>query len=118
REKERAILLDLELRALPEEPIDLAEAERAATDARAAWTAAVDAAGRAHGLADRLTGLTDSATAAHEQSAAVAAEHEVIQGLADTLSGRGANTHRMTLETFVRAAELEEIVDAANLRLH
>ncbi|MGB4136393.1 MAG: SbcC/MukB-like Walker B domain-containing protein, partial [Microbacterium sp.] len=35
-----------------------------------------------------------------------------------TFAGRGANTHRMSLETFVLAAELEEIVTAANLRLH
>jgi len=37
--------------------------------------------------------------------------------LADTLAGRAPNTMRMTLETFVLAAELEEIVAAANLRL-
>ena len=37
--------------------------------------------------------------------------------LANTVAGRAPNTHRMTLESFVLAAELEEIVGAANLRL-
>jgi len=37
--------------------------------------------------------------------------------LADTVAGRAPNTRKMDLETFVLAAELEEIVAAANLRL-
>ena len=41
----------------------------------------------------------------------------MIARLANTVAGRAPNTHRMTLETFVLAAELEEIVGAANLRL-
>jgi exonuclease SbcC len=41
----------------------------------------------------------------------------VLRGLADTIAGRAGNTHKMTLETFVLAAELGEIVDAANRRL-
>ena len=118
RGKERAILLDLELRTLPEEPIDLGPAEQAAAEARARWTGAVDAAARAAGTAERLSELIASATAEHAAVADAAAEFEVLRGLADTIAGRGANTGRMTLETFVLAAELEEIVDAANRRLH
>ncbi|MBP3977474.1 AAA family ATPase [Microbacterium sp. BLY] len=118
REKERALLFDLELRTLPEEPIDLAPAERAALDARAAWSSAVDAATRASGDAVRLAGLIDAAKDEHARTAEDAAAFEVLQDLADTIAGRGANTHKMTLETFVLAAELEEIVDAANRRLH
>ena len=41
----------------------------------------------------------------------------MIARLANTVAGRAPNTHRMTLESFVLAAELEEIVEAANLRL-
>ena len=118
REKERAILLDLELRTLPEDPIDLTSAEQTASSARAAWTSAVDEAARATGTAERLAGLIDSAAAEHARTADDAAEFEVLQNLADTIAGRGANTRKMTLETFVLAAELEEIVDAANRRLH
>ncbi|GAB3600045.1 AAA family ATPase [Microbacterium tumbae] len=117
REKEREILFELELRTLPEESIDLAPVEQASRVARSAWQAVVDAAARAEGLVERLAGLIDSAAQAHERSAAEAAEHEVLRSLADTIAGRGANTHKMTLETFVLAAELEEIVAAANRRL-
>ncbi|MGW8481966.1 AAA family ATPase [Microbacterium sp. NPDC055903] len=117
REKEREILFELELRTLPEEPIELDEAERASATARQAWRSAVDVAVRASGAVEQLAGLIEDATREHEGSAAQAAEHEVLRGLADTLSGRGENTRKMTLETFVLAAELEEIVSAANRRL-
>jgi exonuclease SbcC len=117
REKERAILLDLELRTLPEEPIDLQAAEQESLSARQRWTAAVDAAGRAAGVAEQITAIIESAASEHARTAAEAEDYEVLRGLADAIAGRGANTRKMTLETFVLAAELEEIVDAANRRL-
>ena len=118
REKERATLFDLELRTLPEEPIDIAPADEAATTARAAWMHSVDEASRALGTVERLEDLIASATSEHAKTADDAAEFEVLQGLADAIAGRGANTRKMTLETFVLAAELEEIVEAANRRLY
>jgi len=117
RTKERAILLDLELRTLPDEPIDLAPHESAESAARTAWTAAVDAASRADATSAQLGALLETAMAEHSRGAAAAADHEVLQQLADVVAGRGANAYRMNLETFVLAAELEEIVAAANLRL-
>ncbi|MDQ4215556.1 SMC family ATPase [Microbacterium capsulatum] len=117
REKERAILLELELRTLPEEPIDLAPHEQASVEARAGWMRAVDGANRAAQTAQALGGLIAAAETEHAASAEDQAEFEVLRGLADTLAGRGANTHKMNLETFVLAAELEEIVTAANVRL-
>lgn len=117
REKERSTLLELELRTLPEEPIDLVPAESAAAEARALWTSTVDAAGRAESTARQLGGLIESAASELARSAEQQAEHEVLRGLADTIAGRAGNTHKMTLETFVLAAELEEIVEAANRRL-
>jgi len=117
RTKERAILLDLELRTLPDEPIDLAPHEAAEADTRAAWSTAVDEASRAGVMAAQLGSLLESAADEHARGAAAAAEHETLQQLSDTVAGRGANTYRMNLETFVLAAELEEIVAAANLRL-
>lgn len=118
REKEREILFDLELKTLPEEPIDTAAAERVSSEARALWSAAVDAATVAAGDAARLSGLLAAAGDEHARTAEDAAEFEVLKNLADTIAGRGANTRKMTLETFVLAAELEEIVEAANRRLH
>jgi len=115
--KERALLLDLELRTLPEEPIDLAPAEDAATRARNAWLAAVDADTRAQSVRGGLGATVEAAASEHAASAADAEEFEVIRGIADALAGRSGNTRKMALETFVLAAELEEIVGAANLRL-
>ncbi len=117
REKVRATLLELELRTLPEERIDLGPVEQAAAEARATWKTAVDTAGRAGNTVERLADLIRSAEAEHVASAEQSADHEVLQGLADTVAGRAGNTHRMPLETFVLAAELEEIVVAANRRL-
>ena len=117
RAKERATLLELELRTLPEDAIDLAPVERSADEARAAWKMAVDSANRAQSTAEQLGRLIDSAATEHARSADQQADYEVLRGLADTISGRAGNTHKMTLETFVLAAELEEIVEAANRRL-
>jgi len=117
REKERATLLELELRTLPEDRIDLDPVEQTAAQARTTWKMAVDAAGRAEGTVERLDGLIQSAASEHAASAEQSADHEVLKNLADTIAGRAGNTHRMPLETFVLAAELEEIVVAANRRL-
>ncbi|MCI1017286.1 SMC family ATPase [Microbacterium sp. C5A9] len=117
REKERAILLDLELRTLPEDPIDLEPVEQESRSARLRWTTAVDEAGRAAGVAEQLSAIIDAAASEHARTADEVADFEILRGLADTVAGRGANTRKMTLETFVLAAELEEIVDAANRRL-
>src|SRR5690606_18143628 len=100
-----------------EEPIDLTPVELAAAAARSTWKAALDAAARAETTTRQLAGLIESAATEHERSAEQQTEHEVLRGLADTIAGRAGNTHKMTLETFVLAAELEEIVEAANRRL-
>ncbi|WP_102194146.1 AAA family ATPase [Microbacterium aurantiacum] len=118
REKEKGVLLPLEMRALPEDRIDIAPAEEAAAAARSRWISAMEAAERAGATVERLKDLIESAAAEHAASAGQAADHEILQNLADTLAGRGANTRKMTLETFVLAAELEEIVRAANQRLN
>ncbi|HWU30226.1 MAG TPA: SbcC/MukB-like Walker B domain-containing protein, partial [Microbacterium sp.] len=64
-----------------------------------------------------LTATVDAAASEHAATAADARDFEILRSLADTLAGRSGNTRRMNLETFVLAAELEEIVAAANLRL-
>ncbi|MGQ7311011.1 AAA family ATPase [Microbacterium arabinogalactanolyticum] len=115
--KERALLLDLEMRMLPDELIDLEPAQDAAAAARTSWTSAVDADSRARGVQAALTATVDAAASEHTASAADARDFEILRSLADTLAGRSGNTRRMNLETFVLAAELEEIVAAANLRL-
>ncbi|MGX1696458.1 AAA family ATPase [Microbacterium keratanolyticum] len=117
REKEREILLQLELRILPEEPIDLTAEETAAADARTAWMQAVTAAQQAALRVEQLHETTESAAREYALSATQTAQHEVLSALAATIKGTG-NQRKMDLETFVLAAELEEIVTAANVRLH
>ena len=115
----RQRLLDLELSLVDadDEPLDLAPFAAAVSSAREDVQRAAGAYASAHALADRLSGLAQRADRAHAAVAALADEHAIIARLADTLAGRAPNTRRMTLETFVLAAELEEIVVAANLRL-
>ncbi|NYF17857.1 exonuclease SbcC [Microbacterium sp. AK009] len=116
-ERDRLRDLELALAGEPEEPVDVAAAEAALVAARDAWVAAVDAAADAAATAERLRTLRDRARAALGDLAELADEHQIVARLADTVAGRAPNTHRMTLESFVLAAELEEIVAAANLRL-
>lgn len=109
--------LELRLAGEPDEPVDLAAAATALGQARDAWSAAVDAAARAEQVADSLAALAVQAHTLTAASLEAEEAHAALARLADTVAGRAPNTHRMTLEAFVLAAELEEIVAAANLRL-
>jgi exonuclease SbcC len=115
----RQRLLDLELLLVDaaDEPVDITPLSAAVAAAREDVQRAAAAHASALALADRLRGLAHRADAGHAAVATLADEHAVVARLADTLAGRAPNTRRMTLETFVLAAELEEIVVAANLRL-
>lgn len=113
--RERRRELELELAGIPDEPVDVDESAATLLAAKEHVRAATEEATRAREAATRLRTLAARAEAAHTATAERAAEHEVIAGLAAAISGR--NPSRMDLETFVLAAELEEIVAAANLRL-
>lgn len=116
-ERDRLRELELELAGEPEEAVDVSSAAACLADARERWSAAVDVAAHAAQTAERLADLVARANLAHDGIAELAAANAVVSRLADTVNGRAPNTHRMTLESFVLAAELEEIVEAANLRL-
>lgn len=110
-------LAELAAFELSEAPVDRDETQRALTAARDAFSRALDARSAAAQLADALANALERARAAHEGIAEKAETAAVITRLADTVAGRPPNERRMNLETFVLAAELEEIVQAANLRL-
>jgi exonuclease SbcC len=116
-ERDRLRDLELELAGTPEELIDLSATATALADARERWSATVDAAAHAAQTSVRLRELLERAARAHAEISELAEEHDVLARLANTVAGKAPNTHRMTLESFVLAAELEEIVEAANLRL-
>jgi len=100
-----------------EPPAPVAAAAAAVTAAQTAHDEAVATQGRAQHTADQLAALVPrlaAALAALEPLAARAAE---VRQLADLAAGNGANTLRMTLSSFVLAARLEEVAEAASQRL-
>ncbi|MFT4214671.1 MAG: SbcC/MukB-like Walker B domain-containing protein, partial [Microbacterium sp.] len=126
----RARLLDLQRGAAGEEageggaadPVEIAQArlaaaQKAAAAADAARTVAIaaqrDAQNTATQLREVLLQVDDAASDVARAETAAA----VVVRLADTVAGRPPNTMKMDLETFVLAAELEDIVAAANVRL-
>lgn len=116
-ERERLRELELELAGESEDAVDTTLTAAALAEARERWSAAVDTAAHSAQSAERMADLVARATTAHDGIGELADAHAVVSRLANTLNGRAPNTHRMTLESFVLAAELEEIVEAANLRL-
>jgi exonuclease SbcC len=114
-ERERLRVLETELAGAPEELVDLAGPAAAAEAAREAWNATVATAARDAEIATQLAQAAALAVESRAVTAERSADYEIIAGLADAIAGRTES--RMDLETFVLAAELEQIVEAANLRL-
>lgn len=113
----RARLLELELDTVDITLVDL-DGARAARDAAAvAHTAAIEAETAARDTSARLRDLLLRVDEAYGEVSTLLDEATVVTRLADSVAGRAPNTMKMDLETFVLAAELEEIVAAANLRL-
>ncbi len=118
-EATKARLLELELAVAGgdgQRP-DLEASQRQVDAAEAQRDAAAGAARDAHGALERLSDLIDRIDSALAGRADIAETAAVVTRLADSVAGRAPNTRKMDLETFVLAAELEEIVAAANLRL-
>jgi exonuclease SbcC len=112
-----ATLAEPELRELPDALVELdpaAEARDAASVERD------DARVEAGSLADRTSRLRAVVTEALElleASEALRLEYETLRSLANSVEGAEPNTMRMRLESYVLAAQLEEIIRAANARL-
>ncbi|MFS0794914.1 AAA family ATPase [Microbacterium sp. 1P10AE] len=115
--RRRLLELELHLVGAPDEPVDLGPVSAAVLEARTAVESAAAAHAAVSVAAVHVRDLAERADAGSAAVARLSDAHAVVARLADTVAGRAPNTRRMTLETFVLAAELEEIVDAANLRL-
>lgn len=110
-----ATLAALAEQQLPDEPPDLAELERASTAA----------AGVAAGLNDRLNAAVSALERGAEalleieaidsESADAQRTYEIMARVAGVVSGK--NSRRITLENWVLAAYLRDVVDHANLHL-
>jgi exonuclease SbcC len=104
--------MGLPLEPVNREPADLLlrEASAARDDALTGHSLMVERVGQ---LATVVTDVRRYFAA----SAALLEEQKQVRGLADVVHGEEPNTKRMRLESFVLAAQLEEIVAAANERL-
>ncbi|MFC4224308.1 AAA family ATPase [Lysinibacter cavernae] len=102
---------------LPNEPVDLAEATDAAAQAdEALSTATADAAVAAKRMS-QVSAVVSDVRQRISNVEQLLSDHEQLRVLSQTLLGNDPNERRMRLETYVLAAQLEEIVAAANVRL-
>jgi exonuclease SbcC len=113
----RSVLAEPALAALPAEPVDLAPARLARDTAAALRDAAL---ARRESLRERsgaLTALVADARSRFALAADLLSTQAQVRQLAAVVHGDDPNTKRMKLETYVLAAQLEEIILAANNRL-
>ncbi|KGJ78359.1 hypothetical protein GY21_07005 [Cryobacterium roopkundense] len=113
----RGALADPDLRDLPLKPVDCGPSLTAFTAARAALDDSLALQGSLAERAGQLSALVLEVTRHITATEGLLAEHAQVRQLADVVQGREPNTKRMRLETYVLAAQLEEIVVAANVRL-
>ncbi|WP_019853160.1 AAA family ATPase [Actinopolyspora mortivallis] len=101
----------------PEAEVDVeeaaAEAERARLRAEEAGTVAADLERRATEIAE----LGGELRRVHARLEPVEAEFAELDALTDVINGRGQNARRMTLRSYVLAARLEQVAEAATVRL-
>jgi DNA repair protein SbcC/Rad50 len=113
----RAVLEQADLQDLPAELANVAEASERKTEAdrvrgeRTEWRVRLDS------KAKRASELTTQLKHELELSSELHAEFTVVDVLAKATRGETPNQLGIPLESFVLAAELEEIVAAANARL-
>lgn len=113
----RSVLAEPALAGLPHDPVDLAPARLARDTAAGVRDAAL---ARRESLRERtaaLTALVADARARFALAADLLATSDQVRQLAAVVHGDDPNTKRMKLETYVLAAQLEEIIAAANNRL-
>ena len=112
-----AVLAEPELQGLVDEPVELEAAAEARTMAGSDRDDARVAAGSVADRLGRLRTLVAEALQRLDASEELLAEYETMRSLANTVEGAEPNTMRMRLESYVLAAQLEEIIRAANARL-
>jgi exonuclease SbcC len=113
----RTILAETELLSLPAEPVVVDATAEALAAARLARDAALATQNSLVERSTQLRRIVTEALAQQAGSAKLRHEGQQLRELASALQGQEPNTKRMRLETYVLAAQLEEIVAAANARL-
>jgi exonuclease SbcC len=96
---------------------DLAESEAVAARAHAEFSDAVAAHGELTRRTKDLENLGAELWAAVSRIAPMQSRYTELAALADVVAGRGENSRRMSLRSYVLAARLEEVALAGSLRL-
>ncbi|MFF5987727.1 AAA family ATPase [Prauserella flavalba] len=114
----RAVLAEPELAEVsPDDEVDTEPARLAAEEARTRAESAVATLRAATQRAEEVDGLAERFAAALAELAPAEEEFAELDALTDVVNGRGQNSRRMSLRSYVLAARLEEVAVAATARL-
>jgi exonuclease SbcC len=113
----RSVLAEPALAGLPVDLVDTLPARRARDAAADARDAALARRESLNERVSALTALVADARARFALAAELLSTQAQVRQLAAVVHGEDPNTKRMKLETYVLAAQLEEIIVAANGRL-
>jgi exonuclease SbcC len=114
----RALLAEPDLLGVsPDDVADVGRAADAAQQARERADSAYAALRVASAHHEQLTGLAGRLREALAGLAPAEAEYAELRALADVVNGRGQNSRKMSLRSYVLAARLEEVAVAATHRL-
>jgi len=113
----QSTLAEPELNDLPAAEIELTTTADALREAREARDLAISASSTLGARTSTLRAVVERAGELIAASESLHREYTELRQLADVVEGKTPNTKRMRLETYVLAAQLEEIILAANARL-
>ncbi|MEU3645523.1 SMC family ATPase [Lentzea sp. NPDC034063] len=102
----------------PAHEVDLGQVTAAASSARAAASSAATGLARAQAALDRVGELAARLRAEWKSLEPLETTYAELDALTDVINGRGQNSKKMTLRSYVLAARLEEVAVAASARLH
>ncbi|WP_072805567.1 AAA family ATPase [Rhodococcoides yunnanense] len=100
------------------EPVDAEPARDALARAAAELDSAVAAHAHCTRSTEQVEELTAQLWAAVDRAAPMRAKHDELAALADVVAGRGQNSRKMSLRSYVLASRLEDVAESASIRLH
>lgn len=113
----QGILKQSDLQHLPSDLIAVDEASATYQEAQRAVHLATTEKANAETTLKHLETKRDELAALITETEELVSEYELLHRLAETVNGRTPNTKNMSLESYYLAAELEEVLGAANVRL-
>ncbi|MBX3195020.1 MAG: SMC family ATPase [Microbacteriaceae bacterium] len=113
----QGILKQPDLQGLPDEIIAVDDASTAHGDAQRATRAATTERANSESALTQLESKRKDLAALLAETEDLVARYDVLHRLSETVHGRTPNTKGMSLESYYIAAELEDVLAAANARL-